>query len=123
MSSQYSKFEVMSNRLFYAATACVFVCILLFADNNILLVIRSKIQSWFGPIDYAYIKEREWVNKRGKILRFDESHTKIQGDKIFIDGNPVYEIRRLNRYLNEFIAVACEDKTKEVFMDTDEFTH
>ena len=113
----------MSNKLFYIAITCVFVCAILFSNNNILLVVRSQIQSWIGPIDYAYIKEREWINNRGKVISFDEAYTKIQGDTIFIDGEPVYKIRRLNKYLNEFIAVSHEDKTKEVFVDTDEFTH
>jgi hypothetical protein len=104
------------------ALILVFICAIALMNKQFFLAIGSMIKSFISPIDYNYIIEREWINSRGTIIRFDDASANLHGDTIFISSKPNYKILRLNKYLNEFSATSLENNSKEIFMDTNEFT-
>lgn len=85
-------------------------------------IVHNTIGYYLAPIDFDYIKKREWLSESGNIIRFDDGSNVLKEDTVCLEKRPYAIIKRLNKAANEIELFKFEKRESQIYTSTEEFT-
>jgi hypothetical protein len=90
----------------------------------LIVSFSTLIYSCSFTVDSEYIKDREWLDDRGRMIGFYNKIYDIKNDTIFNNktNEPRYQIKSLNKYFNSLNLKDLKTNKTYEFMSTEEYS-